>query len=191
MIRDIDASSGGAGMPEFTNLKGVTAQLDIQNVDTDMIIPKEYLKTIKKTGLGFAAFAELRYQNPVEVAKAGTPDGVAVEVDDFVLNRPEYRERAGRDGVGTRILVAGDNVGCGSSREHAPWSINGMGIRASSPPFRASSLQLHEERHAPRARAQFGAQLSARTIHAVRRRPPAPPAGDAAARAGARAPPGC
>ena len=129
VIRDVDASSGGAGMPEFTNLKGVTAPLDIQNVDTDMIIPKEYLKTIKKTGLGFAAFAELRYQNPVEVAKAGTPDGVAVEVDDFVLNRPEYRERAGRDGVGTRILVAGDNFGCGSSREHAPWSISGMGIR--------------------------------------------------------------
>jgi len=130
VIRDIDASSGGAGMPAFTNLKGVTAPLDIQNVDTDMIIPKEYLKTIKKTGLGFAAFAELRYQNPVEVAMAGGPDGVAKEVADFVLNRPEYREREGRDGVGTKILIAGDNFGCGSSREHAPWSINGMGIRA-------------------------------------------------------------
>ena len=130
VIRDVDASSGGAGMPEFTNLKGVTAPLDIQNVDTDMIIPKEYLKTIKRTGLGFAAFAELRYHNPVDVAAAGTPDGVAKEVEDFVLNRPEYRERKGRDGVGTKILVAGDNFGCGSSREHAPWSIFGMGIRA-------------------------------------------------------------
>ena len=91
-------------MEKFTKLTSPAAPLDMVNVDTDMIIPKEYLKTIKKTGLGFAAFAELRYQNPVEVAKAGTPDGVAVEVDDFVLNRPEYRERAGRDGVGTRVI---------------------------------------------------------------------------------------
>lgn len=89
VIRDLDVSSAGAGMPVFTNLKGVAAPLDISNVDTDMIIPKEYLKTIKKTGLGFAAFAELRYHNPVEVARAGTPDGVANEVEDFVLNRPE------------------------------------------------------------------------------------------------------
>ena len=103
--------------------------LCLQNIDTDMIIPKEYLKTIRRTGLGFAAFAELRYHNPVEVAQAGGPDGVAIEVEDFVLNRPEYREREGRDGVGTKIIVAGDNFGCGSSREHAPWSINGMGIR--------------------------------------------------------------
>ena len=62
VIRDLDVASGGAGMPKFGNLKGVAAPLDIQNVDTDMIIPKEYLKTIKKTGLGFAAFAELRYE---------------------------------------------------------------------------------------------------------------------------------
>ena len=89
VIRDIDAAAGGAGMPKFTNLKGVAAPLDIQNIDTDMIIPKEYLKTIKKTGLGFAAFAELRYHNPVEVAAAGTAEGVAEEVADFVLNRPE------------------------------------------------------------------------------------------------------
>ena len=129
MIREAEGGAGGGGMPIFDNLKGVAAPLDIQNIDTDMIIPKEYLKTIKRTGLGFAAFAELRYQNPVEVAQAGGPDGVAVEVEDFVLNRPEYRERAGRDGVGTKIIVAGDNFGCGSSREHAPWSINGMGIR--------------------------------------------------------------
>lgn len=133
VIREPEAEGGagatGGGMPVFNNLKGVTAPLDIQNVDTDMIIPKEYLKTIKRTGLGFAAFAELRYKNPVEVAQAGKPDGVAIEVEDFVLNRPEYRERTGRDGVGTMIVVAGDNFGCGSSREHAPWSISGMGIR--------------------------------------------------------------
>lgn len=130
IIRESTGSTKGGGMPSFTNLKGVAAPLDIQNVDTDMIIPKEYLKTIKRTGLGFAAFAELRYQNPVDVARAGSPDGVAVEVEDFVLNRPEYRESVGRDGVGTKVLVAGDNFGCGSSREHAPWSISGMGIRA-------------------------------------------------------------
>ncbi|KAL1523292.1 hypothetical protein AB1Y20_018241 [Prymnesium parvum] len=130
VIRDLDVTDGAAaGMMAFTNLKGVAAPLDISNVDTDMIIPKEYLKTIKKTGLGFAAFAELRYLNPVEVAKAGKADGVAKEVADFVLNRPEYRDRAGRDGVGTKILIAGDNFGCGSSREHAPWSISDMGIR--------------------------------------------------------------
>ena len=130
VIREQEGSAGASvGMPIFNKLKGVTAPLDIQNIDTDMIIPKEYLKTIKRTGLGFAAFAELRYQNPVEVAQAGGPEGVAVEVADFVLNRPEYRERQGRDAVGTTILVAGDNFGCGSSREHAPWSINGMGIR--------------------------------------------------------------
>jgi len=131
VIREASAGSngGGGGMPKFVNLKGVAAPLDIQNVDTDMIIPKEYLKTIKRTGLGFAAFAELRYRNPVEVAAAGMADGIADEVSDFVLNRPEYREREGRDGIGTKILVAGDNFGCGSSREHAPWSIGGMGIR--------------------------------------------------------------
>eukprot|EP00316_Scyphosphaera_apsteinii_P007919 CAMPEP_0119323548 /NCGR_PEP_ID=MMETSP1333-20130426/60973_1 /TAXON_ID=418940 /ORGANISM="Scyphosphaera apsteinii, Strain RCC1455" /LENGTH=795 /DNA_ID=CAMNT_0007331021 /DNA_START=134 /DNA_END=2521 /DNA_ORIENTATION=- len=129
VIREADGSTGGVGMPVFDNLKGVAAPLDIQNIDTDMIIPKEYLKTIKRTGLGFAAFAELRYHNPVEVAQAGTSDGIAIEVEDFVLNKPEYREREGRDGKGTKIIVAGDNFGCGSSREHAPWSISGMGIR--------------------------------------------------------------
>ena len=129
IIREVGAGAGGGGIPKFTNLKGVAAPLDVQNIDTDMIIPKEYLKTIKRTGLGFAAFAELRYHNPVEVAQAGGPDGVAVEVEDFVLNKPEYRERQGRDGVGTKIIVAGDNFGCGSSREHAPWSINDLGVR--------------------------------------------------------------
>jgi hypothetical protein len=84
-----------------------------------MIIPKEYLKTIKRTGLGFAAFAELRYHNPVEVAKLG-PE-IAREIDSFVLNKPHYRHSS--------FLIAGQNFGCGSSREHAPWSILGMGIR--------------------------------------------------------------
>jgi len=119
IIREGAASEGG-GIPVFDNLKGRAAPLDIQNIDTDMIIPKEYLKTIKRTGLGFAAFAELRYQNPNDVAKYG-PE-VAIEVDDFILNQPSYRE--------SKILVAGDNFGCGSSREHAPWSINGFGIRS-------------------------------------------------------------
>ena len=119
IIRESQASVGG-GIPKFTNLKGTAAPLDIQNIDTDMIIPKEYLKTIKRTGLGFAAFAELRYSNPNDVAKFG-PE-VAVEIADFVLNQPAYRD--------TKILVAGDNFGCGSSREHAPWSIDGFGIRS-------------------------------------------------------------
>jgi len=119
IIRD-GASSGGGGIPKFVNLKGAAAPLDIQNIDTDMIIPKEYLKTIKRTGLGFAAFAELRYSNPNDVAKYG-PE-IAQEIPDFILNQPAYRE--------TKILIAGDNFGCGSSREHAPWSIDGFGIRS-------------------------------------------------------------
>ena len=120
IIREVGAGAGGGGIPKFTNLKGVAAPLDVQNIDTDMIIPKEYLKTIKRTGLGFAAFAEMRYSNPNDVAKHG-PE-VAVEIPDFVLNQPYYRD--------AKILVAGDNFGCGSSREHAPWSINGFGIRS-------------------------------------------------------------
>eukprot|EP01048_Picozoa_sp_COSAG05_P020626 COSAG05_NODE_3553_length_1993_cov_1.334213_2_plen_296_part_00 len=115
----VAGSAGGGGMQEFVNLKGTAAPMDIQNVDTDMIIPKEYLKTIKRTGLGFAAFAELRYENPVEVAQQG--ETVAIKKPDFVLNMPAYAD--------AKILVAGDNFGCGSSREHAPWSISGMGIK--------------------------------------------------------------
>jgi 3-isopropylmalate dehydratase len=84
-----------------------------------MIIPKEFLKTIKRAGLGFAAFAELRYHNADQVAALG--EDVAEINEDFILNKPEY--------AGTSILIAGDNFGCGSSREHAPWSINDMGIR--------------------------------------------------------------
>jgi len=110
---------GGGGMPRFTVVRGAAAPLNIPNVDTDLIIPKEFLKTIKRTGLGFAAFAEMRYHNPVEVATMG-PE-IARPNEDFVLNQPRYQDAC--------ILVAGPNFGCGSSREHAPWSISGMGIR--------------------------------------------------------------
>jgi len=96
-------------MEKFTKLTGVAAPLPIDNVDTDMIIPKQYLKTIKRTGLGGGLFAEMRYRD----------DGS--ENPDFVLNRPAYRKAA--------ILVAGDNFGCGSSREHAPWALLDFGIR--------------------------------------------------------------
>ena len=121
--RDGNSAGGGsgerAGLPKFTVLTGVAAPLDIQNIDTDMIIPKEFLKTIQRAGLGFAAFAELRYLNPEEVATIGAD--VARPRPDFVLNKEGYE--------GASILIAGDNFGCGSSREHAPWSISDMGIR--------------------------------------------------------------
>ena len=95
-------------MQPFTVLTGVAAPLKIVNVDTDMIIPKQYLKTIKRTGLGTGLFAEMRYRE----------DGS--ENPDFVLNRPAYRK--------AQIIVAGDNFGCGSSREHAPWALLDFGI---------------------------------------------------------------
>ena len=114
-----DASTA-AGLPKFKSLTGVGAPLDIQNIDTDMIIPKEFLKTIKRSGLGFAAFAELRYENADEVATIG--EDVAKPRSDFVLNQEGYKGK-------TQILIAGDNFGCGSSREHAPWSIIDMGIK--------------------------------------------------------------
>lgn len=96
-------------MQPFTTLTSTPAPLKVINVDTDMIIPKQYLKTIKRTGLGTALFAEMRYQE----------DGS--ENPDFVLNQPAYRK--------SQILVAGDNFGCGSSREHAPWALLDFGIR--------------------------------------------------------------
>jgi 3-isopropylmalate/(R)-2-methylmalate dehydratase small subunit len=96
-------------MQKFTKLTGVAAPLNIMNVDTDMIIPKDYLKTIERTGLGRGLFSEMRYNE----------DGT--ENPDFVLNRPAYRK--------AQILVAGDNFGCGSSREHAPWALLDFGIR--------------------------------------------------------------
>ena len=96
-------------MEKFINLTGVAAPLPIINVDTDMIIPKQYLKTIKRTGLGTALFSEMRYRD----------DGS--ENPDFVLNKPAYR--------GAQIIVAGDNFGCGSSREHAPRALLDFGVR--------------------------------------------------------------
>ncbi|MEM9198588.1 MAG: 3-isopropylmalate dehydratase small subunit [Pseudomonadota bacterium] len=96
-------------MEKFTTLTGVAAPLPQINVDTDMIIPKQFLKTIKRSGLGKNLFDEMRYLE----------DGS--ENPDFVLNKPAYRE--------TKILVAGENFGCGSSREHAPWAILDFGIR--------------------------------------------------------------
>ncbi|MCZ7676329.1 MAG: 3-isopropylmalate dehydratase small subunit [Roseovarius sp.] len=96
-------------MKKFDKLTGIAAPLPQINVDTDMIIPKQFLKTIKRTGLGVNLFDEMRYDD----------DGN--ERPDFVLNKPQYRE--------ARILVAGDNFGCGSSREHAPWAIADFGIR--------------------------------------------------------------
>jgi len=101
-------------------VSGIAAPLDIQNIDTDMIIPKEFLKTIKRAGLGFAAFAELRYENAVQVAQEMGQQN-AVYKDDFVFNKPEWK--------GAEILVAGDNFGCGSSREHAPWSLVDLGLK--------------------------------------------------------------
>jgi 3-isopropylmalate/(R)-2-methylmalate dehydratase small subunit len=96
-------------MEKFTTLTGVAAPLKMINVDTDMIIPKQYLKTIKRTGLGKGLFSEMRYKD----------DGK--ENPDFVLNKPAYRK--------AKVLVAGDNFGCGSSREHAPWALLDFGIR--------------------------------------------------------------
>ncbi|MEM6357921.1 MAG: 3-isopropylmalate dehydratase small subunit [Pseudomonadota bacterium] len=96
-------------MEPFGKLTGVAAPLPLINIDTDMIIPKQFLKTIKRTGLGVNLFSEMRY------------DADGNEIAEFVLNRPAYR--------GAEILVAGDNFGCGSSREHAPWAIKDFGIR--------------------------------------------------------------
>jgi len=96
-------------MQKFDQLTGVAAPLNIINVDTDMIIPKQFLKTIKRSGLGANLFDEMRF----------TQDGN--EIPDFVLNREPYR--------GAQIIVAGDNFGCGSSREHAPWALLDFGIR--------------------------------------------------------------
>lgn len=97
-------------MQKFTKLTSVAAPLPIINIDTDMIIPKDYLKTIKRTGLGSGLFAEMRF------AEDGSENA------DFVLNQPAYRN--------AEILVAGDNFGCGSSREHAPWALLDFGIKS-------------------------------------------------------------
>ncbi len=95
-------------MDKFTSLAGTAAPMTLENIDTDMIIPKQFLKTIKRSGLGKVLFNDMRFN----------PDGS--EKPDFVLNQPQYRD--------TKIIVAGDNFGCGSSREHAPWSLADFGI---------------------------------------------------------------
>ena len=95
-------------MEKFTKLSGIAAPLPLVNIDTDMIIPKQFLKTIKRSGLGANLFDEMRF------------DREGKEIVDFVLNKPQYRD--------AQILVAGDNFGCGSSREHAPWAIADFGI---------------------------------------------------------------
>ena len=96
-------------MDKFTTLTGTAAPMPLVNIDTDMIIPKQFLKTIKRTGLGANLFDEMRF------------DREGNEIEDFVLNKPQYRE--------AQIIVAGDNFGCGSSREHAPWALLDFGIR--------------------------------------------------------------
>ena len=98
-----------AAMEPFITLSAVAAPLPLVNVDTDMIIPKQFLKTIQRSGLGNALFDEMRRR----------PDGT--EIADFVLNKPAYKD--------AKILVAGANFGCGSSREHAPWALLDFGIR--------------------------------------------------------------
>ncbi len=97
-------------MDKFVKLTGVAAPLPLRNIDTDMIIPKQFLKTIKRTGLGTSLFFEMRYDN-----------ATGAEIPDFVLNKPAYRNAT--------ILVTGENFGCGSSREHAPWALLDFGIR--------------------------------------------------------------
>ena len=96
-------------MDKFEKLSGIAAPMPLINIDTDMIIPKQFLKTIKRSGLGVNLFDEMRY------------DSEGKEIPDFVLNKPAYRE--------AEIIVAGDNFGCGSSREHAPWAIKDFGIK--------------------------------------------------------------
>jgi 3-isopropylmalate/(R)-2-methylmalate dehydratase small subunit len=96
-------------MDKFTTLTGIAAPMPLVNIDTDMIIPKQFLKTIQRSGLGKNLFDEMRY----------TQDGQ--EIPDFVLNQPAYRK--------AEIIIAGDNFGCGSSREHAPWALLDFGIR--------------------------------------------------------------
>ena len=96
-------------MKKFSNLKSIPSYLSLQNIDTDMIIPKQFLKTIKRTGLGKSLFYEMRY------------DENGKRIEDFILNKEPYNK--------SKILLAGKNFGCGSSREHAPWALSDFGIR--------------------------------------------------------------
>ncbi|SNT11227.1 3-isopropylmalate dehydratase small subunit [Antarctobacter heliothermus] len=97
-------------MDKFEKLTGIAAPMPLVNIDTDMIIPKQFLKTIKRSGLGVHLFDEMRF------------DDNGDEIPDFILNKPQYRE--------AQVIVAGDNFGCGSSREHAPWALKDFGIKA-------------------------------------------------------------
>ena len=96
-------------MDKFRTLSGTAAPMTLDNIDTDMIIPKQFLKTIKRSGLGKVLFNDMRFE----------PDGS--EKPEFVLNQPQYRD--------AKVIVAGDNFGCGSSREHAPWALSDFGVR--------------------------------------------------------------
>ena len=96
-------------MEKFNSLKSIPSYLSLQNIDTDMIIPKQFLKTIKRTGLGKSLFYEMRYDEKGKLIK------------DFILNKEPYNK--------SKILLAGKNFGCGSSREHAPWALSDFGIR--------------------------------------------------------------
>jgi len=96
-------------MKKFSNLKSIPSYLSLQNIDTDMIIPKQFLKTIKRTGLGKSLFYEMRY------------DENGKTIEDFILNKEPYDK--------SKILLAGKNFGCGSSREHAPWALSDFGIK--------------------------------------------------------------
>ena len=96
-------------MEKFNKLKSIPSYLSLQNIDTDMIIPKQFLKTIKRTGLGKSLFYEMRYDEKGKLIK------------DFILNKEPYNK--------SKILLAGKNFGCGSSREHAPWALSDFGIR--------------------------------------------------------------
>ena len=97
-------------MEKFNNLKSIPSYLSLQNIDTDMIIPKQFLKTIKRTGLGKSLFYEMRY------------DENGKKISDFILNKEPYNK--------SKILLAGKNFGCGSSREHAPWALSDFGIKS-------------------------------------------------------------
>ena len=96
-------------MNKFTELKSIPSYLPLQNIDTDMIIPKQFLKTIKRTGLGKSLFFEMRYDEKGNI------------INDFILNQEPYNK--------SKILIAGKNFGCGSSREHAPWALSDFGIK--------------------------------------------------------------
>jgi len=149
-------------MQPFTTLTAIAAPLEMINVDTDMIIPKQFLKTIKRTGLGVHLFDEMRY------------DDEGKEVESFMLNQSPYRE--------AEILIAGENFGCGSSREHAPWALNDFGIRCiiapsfadifynncfknGMLPIRLPQAQVDQCMQAAKDGKQLTVDLEAQTIH--------------------------